>query len=563
MKKSMVGFLILLTMLALLLTLAYSFEYVGVARVSSITIENGGTLIIAAKVWEPVGTRLGTVVLIHGALASKEMLHPLASDLTRAGWRVVLFDQPGHGGTTGGYFISSGELVNTTLALKKVLNQTTEYRKMIIDYLRRETDSNETVIFGGHSLGAFLAILLAVEAQNEFNVLATIAIAPPYFPGLVNSSVPRNLLICLGEHDEFIKFDAVRMYLDPTNSSDIRANRIYGSFENGTARMIFVSKFSDHILEVYDPAIISRVLEWIDNARGISGVRYVNLGTFIAALKAIAGLTGIALVSLIPLPIAEKLGMISGGKRFPIGKHVKVVIIASIIVWPLLTVVLLMSFLSGIVYIAGSIGYIVPILVGGYLFVAIVAIIFSSSVISKSNIKDHFKKVLLSLKSDFYRGTFLGVIEGILYVLLLHLTYGSIAIPVIPQTVGRMIIAIPTAFMIFWYFIFHEYFYRAQIQEILGGRRFSAATLSILISLTSKIVVIVVIIIMMYLIYPVATFTIIIALSMVLIALLTEGLSAASYYATREIYPHALASAIIWASIATAAFPTAWLAVTL
>ena len=47
----------------------------------------------------------------------------------------------------------------------------------------------------------------------------------------------------------------------------------------------------------------------------------------------------------------------------------------------------------------------------------------------------------------------------------------------------------------------------------------------------------------------------IVSAGIVLVALLTEGLAAASYYATREILPHSFASAIVWASIAAAAFP--------
>lgn len=562
MKRSTVGFAVLLVLFSSLLTLAYGLERIGISSVYSLTID-GGTSSIALTVWEPMGTRLGTVVLLHGVLASKEMLNILASDLARAGWRVLLFDQPGHGGTSGGYFVSSSDLLNTTLALMKVINQTIEYRMAIANFLEQTTESNEAIAFGGHSLGALLAMALAVELQEHYNIIATVAIAPPYVSGLVNSSVPRNLLICIGERDEFVSLDAVKMYLDPTNSSNIQPNEIYGSFENGTARMIFVSDFSNHILEPYDPAIISKILEWMSYAKGIEVSRYAVLGTLIAILKALAGLIGIMLTSIVPLLLADKLGMISGGKRFPSRKHIKNVIATSILVWPLFTVFLLVVFLGGIVYLAGSTGYIVPVLVAGYLFVATTAVIVSSCILSRSNIKDHIQKVLLSIKSDFYRGTFLGVFEGLIYIGAFHLTYGSFVISVIPQTIMRAVIAIPTALIIFWYFIFHEYFYRAQIQEILGGRRFRAATLSILISLASKIIVIVAIIALMYMVYPVMSFVVIIMLGMVLVALLTEGLAAASYYATREIYPHALASAIIWACIVTAAFPTARLLVIL
>ncbi len=562
MKRSTAAFIAMSALFVSLLISAHCLERVGVANIYSTKIYSGG-LSIAITAWEPVEERVGTIILIHGVLASKEMMYPLASDLARAGWRVILVDQMGHGGTEGQYILSTKDLEDSVRALGKIFNQTKGYRKAIINYLKDILAPNESIVFGGHSLGAFLAMVLAGEVQKDLNVLATIAIAPPYFPGIVNSSTPRNLLICLGKHDEFIGLDIAKMYLNPTNPVVIKPGRLYGSFSNGTARMIFVSELSDHLLEPYDPKIISKVLEWIDNARGVKGVRHVALGTLIAEFKALAGLIGIAIVALIPPIVSSKLGMISGGKRFPAIEYAKTTIVVSIVVWPLLTVVLLAGFLSGMVTIAGRTGYVVPVLVSGYLFVATIAILFSSSILSRSSVKSCIQKTLLSIKSDFGRGTILGIIEAFVFIVILQMTYGSILISMVPQTPGRFLVFIPTAFAVFWYFMFHEYFYRAQIQEIFGGRRHIAIILSILTSLASKVTVMLTITFLIYIVSPIKVIAIFSLIGMTMIALLTEGLAAASYYATREIYPHALASAIVWASIVTAAFPTAKLIVML
>ena len=562
MRRSTLTFAVALALFISLAFSAYYLERLGVSQIRTTRIRGDG-ISIAITIWEPVGSRVGTAILIHGVLASKEMLYPLASDLTRAGWRVVLVDQLGHGGTEGYYVVSTEDLTKGETALRKILNQTIGFRAAIIRYVKEIANPGEKIVVGGHSLGAFLSMVLSSEMENDSNIIATIAIAPPYLSGIVNSSTPKNLLICVGKYDEFIGLDATKMYLNSVDPDSVEPNKLYGSFSDGTARMLFVSDMSDHILEPYDPKIIGKILEWVGLARGVGGVRYVVLGTTIAIFKALAGLLGIIIVALIPPIVSNKLGMISGGKRFPMLKYLKNAIAASVIIWPMLTVVLLTIFLAGIVYVAGATGYVVPVLVSGYLFVATLALIVSSSILAGSNVERCVRKVFLLAKSDFARGTILGILEAAVFIVVLQMTYGSMLISMIPQTLGRALIFVPTAFAVFWYFMFHEYFYRAQIQEIVGGRRHLAISLSIGISLLSKVIVMLIIAFLIYMVSPYKVIAIFSLVGMAITALLTEGLAASSYYATREIYPHALASAIVWASIVSAAFPTANLIVVL
>lgn len=518
---------------------------------------------ISLEILEPEQQRLGTVVMIHGILGSKKMLKPIATDFARHGWRTILIDQPGHGGTEGMYEFDSQDLEIAGKALIKVINQSIWFREAIYNYLREKLNPAEPVIFLGHSLGAFLAIIMGNETNAIFNAVATIAISPPYLPNITNATIPRNLLICIGKYDEFISIDSLKPYLNPEHPNQVKMNKIYGSFTNGSARELLVSPTSDHVLAPYDPIIIRESIIWAYRSLGYPPIRPVITSTFSSILLVLGALGGIVMVATLPIILAPSLGMISGGKRFPTLEQLKTVLVQTLIVWPILTIIFLIMFLAFIIGLAGTTGYIMPVLVIGYLFFATLALIVASSHIAGIPPSKIFRRIYVHMKSDPSRGLTLGLIEAIIFLLVLQTTLGQILFGFIPVTLGRWIMVAPSAFAIFAYFMFHEYMFRAQIQEIFGGRRKPAIFYSIGLSAASKLLVILFITVIIYIISPFQIVAIGGMIGMLFITFLTEGLAAASYYATREILPHALASAIVWAFIVTAIFPNVHLFLTL
>ena len=509
---------------------------------------------ISIEIIEPIKNRVGTIVLIHGILSSKNMLRPYATDLVRYGWRVILVDQLGHGETGSKYRLTMDDIDDPAYALEKIINQSNSFRKALGAYLRSKL-GEEKIAFGGHSMGALLALLMAKEYDDDLNIVATIAIAPPYLEGIVNRTVPRNILLCLGKYDEFITINDLKSYVNPDMPEVVEVGRTYGNFTRGDARMVFISPSSDHIFEPYDPLIIEQSIIWLSRSVGMSYSHVVVLATLASALKALSTLVGLILVAMLPIVLADKIGMISGGKRFPTLKLIKNTLAAAYVTWPLVTIFFLLMLLRHIIELAGMLGYIMPVLIGGYLLVATIGLIVASSFLSGGEVVGVIKKVYLYIRSDPIRGMFLGLAEAVVFLLVLELTLGEVFMPMIPKSPGRIGMAILLGLMIFGYFIFHEYLFRAQIQEIYGGKKRRAAIISIGISLSSKIVVIIAIAGIVYVISPFSIVAVAGIFGMVLVALLTEGLAATSYYATREILPHALASAIVWASIAAAAFP--------
>ena len=550
MRKGEVVFLISLALFISVYSTLSIISDIGVGDVKEDKI-NVGEYKISIEIISPTGKREGTIVLIHGILGSRKMLKPMGLDLARAGWRVILVDQIGHGMSGGEYRLMFSDLSNMEYALQKLINQTEEFRKALAKYVEDHTEEDEYVVFGGHSLGGLLAMIISGEYNARFNILATIGIAPPYMDGVANATIPRNLLLCLGGNDEFIKPNDLEKYAGTGSGGTT------GDFSKGTARKVFISPYSDHIFEPYDPEIIGEIIWWLDLCRGISPRRPIILATFIAASKAICALIGLVMVAMIPIVLADKIGMISGGKRFPTIKMIKRSLLASIIVWPVFTLVMLALEFLPMVYLAGYTGYVMPILVGGYLFVAIIALMVAANVLRGGEIGIMYigKKICVYAKADLERGALLGLVEAGAFMFVLQITLGDILVPMIPMTLDRIVVSIMLGTIIFAYFICHEYLFRAQIQEIFGGKRRRAAVMSIMISTVSKIPVILGISFIVLYVSPFPIVAIVGLIGMMMITLLTEGLAATSYYATREIFPHALASALLWASIVAAAFP--------
>ena len=556
MKLGEAGFIIALLLFVTLYAVASVYQNINVARDYEISISTG-KYDISIEILEPRTERKGTVVLIHGIIATKRMLKPLATDLVRYGWRVLLVDQPGHGITGGYYRITYEELETPGVALSRVLNQTAEFMENVEWYLSKIIKKDEKIAFGGHSIGALIAMIMSKNftINTNFSVVATIGIAPPFWENIVNNTLPKNLLLCIGKHDEFIKADDLKMFIMPDLPDAVPVGETLGNFDDGTARKIIVSEYSDHIFEPYDPVIIGEMIKWLELSLGHESSSIIVLATYIAAMKALSALAGLVLVALLPIVFASNLGMISGGKRFPTIRLIRDSLIASCVVWSIVTIILLTMSLWFIIQLAGILGFIIPVLVGGYLTVATIALVIASSFLGRRDVISLFKKVYLYFTSDPNRGIFLGIIEGSVFIFILDITLGDVLAYMIPRTIGRLVIGFLLGTVIFIYFMFHEYLFRAQIQEIFGGRKRKAVMFSIGISLLSKVTVIMAISVILIYVSPFPVVAYIGVFGMVLVALLTEGLAAASYYATREILPHSFASAIVWASIAAAAFP--------
>jgi len=122
---------------------------------------------------DPIPAR-GTVILIHGYMARKEVMYPWAFLMASQGWRIVLMDLRGHGESTG-KTVSFGALETRDLA--DMLGQ-----------LEARGACSKPVGLMGVSLGATLA--LHWMAQDS-NISTAVAIAPYDDPPMTFGRVAR------------------------------------------------------------------------------------------------------------------------------------------------------------------------------------------------------------------------------------------------------------------------------------------------------------------------------------------------------------------------------------
>lgn len=114
----------------------------------------------AMPVGPPSAPARGTIVAIHGWQTEHRALLSHAMELAGEGWDVVLYDQRGHGRSTG-------EMVTFGVRERHDL-------RAVVDWTRSRDYYTPPLVLFGTSMGASTALLAAVESRPD----AVIAVAP-------------------------------------------------------------------------------------------------------------------------------------------------------------------------------------------------------------------------------------------------------------------------------------------------------------------------------------------------------------------------------------------------
>jgi pimeloyl-ACP methyl ester carboxylesterase len=277
-----------------------TFPDIEIARVSfSNTYSEGGETIDAllATPENPGEEPMPAVVFAHGLTANKEIYFSLWRDFARRGIAVLAIDLPGHGGSGG-----SSDLGRT------------EYTAMLAAYDWLVTEHPEIdparVAAVGHSLGGISATRAGTfQPEPKFRAVAAIfcwqgdraaleGLAGPIgdyvgrlWPLLIFSrdydvndpatavqrdiisnvspGTPPNYLVVIGDWDEFVTIQHEKeLVAAAAGQEEIEPGVVYGSFENGTARMLVVTA-DDHATEIFSPWVFDKVYDWLCSSFGI------------------------------------------------------------------------------------------------------------------------------------------------------------------------------------------------------------------------------------------------------------------------------------------------------
>jgi len=119
----------------------------------------------------------------------------------------------------------------------------------------------------GHSVGGTVTVLLGL---SDPLLLASVPIG---MESAFNDKRPKNLLFLSGLYDEIHAPSSLKENLAfQMGIKDAEIGRLYGSFEDGSARKVSIMPTTDHFIETFDPFLIRELLDWYANALSEPGL---------------------------------------------------------------------------------------------------------------------------------------------------------------------------------------------------------------------------------------------------------------------------------------------------
>ncbi|MCE9650938.1 MAG: alpha/beta fold hydrolase [Parvibaculum sp.] len=252
------------------------------------------------------------ILAVHGYINSRETQDGFAIEFARRGYVVLALDQTGHG-FSGGAAFSNGFGGSDGLAYLRSLNMV-------------DTDN---IGLEGHSMGGWTVLAAAAAMPDGYRamVLEGSSTGAP-FAAEGTTAWPRNLALVFSRYDEFSKLmwdvDRARdvgqspklQALFGTDAT-VETGKLYGSIENGTARVLFTPK-TTHPGDHFSDAAIGASLDWF--ARTLKGGTPRPASDQIWVLKEIgtlAALIGFVLLMLGTFDLLLGLPVFAGLKHAP------------------------------------------------------------------------------------------------------------------------------------------------------------------------------------------------------------------------------------------------------
>ena len=236
---------------------------------------------ISFNIFEPQqgGNNKSAFLIGHGVMVNKEMLKDYAIELAAAGFVAVPFDFRGHGQSGSG---GTDNMTKDVVAIREYLRHN-----------RPDIDMN-SLGYIGYSMGGLGQELIEVDSSFKCFIGVGTGLDPDLRKGtLIN---PLNVLMIEAIFDEAIKLPTLKDSLSTRtglNLSSIYANKIYGSFQQGNASMIYLDDDSNHLKVAWDYNFIREARDWAINSFNLEVIDenfYVNIRGFILLFQVIGGI---------------------------------------------------------------------------------------------------------------------------------------------------------------------------------------------------------------------------------------------------------------------------------
>ena len=245
---------------------------------------------ISFNVFEPLdgGLNKPAFIIGHGSMVNKEMVKGYALELAAAGFVAVPFDFRGHGQSTTG---DSNLTINDVIAIKEYLQTRGDIEMNSLGYI-------------GYSMGGLGQELI----HNDTAFKCFIGIGTWLYLDLRrgNSTNPLNVLMIQALFDEAVELPYLKESLATRVGipiSNVDSNKLYGSFQQGNATMIYLDDNSNHLTVAWDEDFIREARDWAINSFDIDVVDetfYVNVRALILLVQVIGGI-GFFLLIVDPL----------------------------------------------------------------------------------------------------------------------------------------------------------------------------------------------------------------------------------------------------------------------
>ena len=400
---------------------------------------------ISFNIFEPSsgGLNKPAILIGHGSMVNKEMVKGYALELAAAGFVAVPFDFRGHGQST---MAEPDNKTKDIIAIKQYLN--TE---------RDDIDMN-SLGYIGYSMGGLGQELI----HQDLAFKCFIGIGTWLYPTLRegNSTNPLNVLMIQALFDEAVELSALKESLAirvgiPLLSVD--SNKLYGSFQQGNASMIYLDDNSNHLTVAWDEDFIREARDWAINSFDIDVVDetfYVNIRGLILLMQVIGGIGFFFLIleplsKLVLTPKSDREKEIQYYKIEVADMSVKSISIKTILYSIVLGIPGVLIFLPLLLILPLAVAAFVVALLFGQIF-GIIVLLWRIGKKSDSSLRTMLSGPFEG-RNTFLRQVILGVILATILYLIVYLSIGLNYLGLVPSI--TKVWTIPIYFVISFFVI--------------------------------------------------------------------------------------------------------------